>query len=1215
MKNIKRKIFQIILTVFMVFSSCFLTGTVKAVDDTNSTRTGYFDNENIYVSDNKVVDDEGNNEREKPTQIIESESDDGSTLTEGSNEGLVWTNKKVEQIGNEGIYKITFQTIGFKYRHVDENNDKVDNRWKNPLAGDSTLAISEKVADNFHLIENDSNYPMSLTNDYEDYFKSDDNVEFSYDSSTKEVKLSFNANDVKLDKYDDENKFCYDESNDNDNGIAFDVEGSFFVQIDANVDAGITYKTGDANSTFEPATDNFYYYEWGAIPTTYKIDGLKCRNNEDHWIRIQDPNKAEGIIEFPDINGNKGSFEIPDDWYACKGTPGSYYDRDNVFREGEYKIATSRFTGEGIKSIQMYVCGAKTANYIYFRIVIIYDTNPETQIILEPKVALPSNGGNDAKSIDLYTIILKEDSTMRENKDPDGDGIIESTFNNHGEIILALPSINYVITKKTASLVDWDERTYRIDLYAASNLQQQAEPVDIMFALDFSGSMPWMLNEPEQKIVYDQLDTVDNRNRYHIKHNGTMGTISKWQSFEYFVKGDDGEYKPIGYFDEKGIHGWYALKSGGTGDKVNKGSIRYDEKLKVNEETDIFVKGGNKTKLDELLEQVQSFIDNIANSSPDSTIGFSCFAGTDMGTSNNLLKAKDLQGDGLSNFLNEKRVYLAGNTAQGVGIEKSAHLLSTSSHKNKYIILFTDGAEKNDENQISADDAAKSAKNQGIKIYTIGLANSNNIDQMKEKLESWSSNDNNNKDYYYPASDYTEFENAFKAIFSDLVGSIKNVVITDIIDERFYIPYDELTRLQSLEGVAVNGNTITWTIPELVYSENVENGSHLTIKIKAKDDFLGGNYIPTNADGSVVTVGGESDDLDKPVVNVKTLPLTMQDISETYFLGEEITPTEFVDDLLKKSNYKFTDDEINSILEQLNTNKKVTLNYSYGNTNDNVGQFEFKYEPVNNEDMDTHGLFKTSQDDNPVEEYKLKVSYNPDSVDERLESLSGYIYTDEESFKKDEHTNCTHTENPDLIGKKHIATDVSADGTYKIIVVDGWISVTKNIDKLTNQSSQGDPIFTFKLEGTTVSGKNVLEYRTVRFDGSGLTKTAKVFDNLEKGVYTITELDTYRYIQTQIQEDHIGGLAYHDISGESVTFYIGCSNIIVASSQEKLVAILKGDMDSSRLSRRDGSIKFINNLIIDDEISDTDVVTNSFEVDGNGKVTINQEYYKVKESN
>ena len=48
---------------------------------------------------------------------------------------------------------------------------------------------------------------------------------------------------------------------------------------------------------------------------------------------------------------------------------------------------------------------------------------------------------------------------------------------------------------KTAHLLDWDKRTYQIDLYAAHNLKVDMT-ADIVLALDISGSMPWFVTAP-----------------------------------------------------------------------------------------------------------------------------------------------------------------------------------------------------------------------------------------------------------------------------------------------------------------------------------------------------------------------------------------------------------------------------------------------------------------------------------------------------------------------------------------------------------------------------------------------------------------------------------------------------------------------------------------------------------------------------------------------
>ena len=546
------------------------------------------------------------------------------------------------------------------------------------------------------------------------------------------------------------------------------------------------------------------------------------------------------------------------------------------------------------------------------QIVILYATDPESKLVFEPEKPLPSSGGNDGLPIDLGIVVSKDAPTLRPDKDPDGDGIIDEVFNNHGEITLALPSIEDVETKKTASLINWDERTYRIDLYASSTLEQQAEPVDIMFALDFSGSMPWLLNKPSGTISFNDLDTLENRRKYTVDNAKEKGTVNFWSRFKYFVLDtSDNEYKPIAYFDFEGREndGWYAIKSKGRNNKDDKtaGTVIYNDELKVNSRKTIYVKGENDyTKLEQLLLQTQSFINSLASASPNSKVGFTTYAGYEISTTTDLYNVTSLKDSGVSNMIGSSA--LEGNTSQGVGIQNAQAVLENKgSNNNQFIILFTDGTEAKKSDVISASDAAYNVKhNTNIKIYTIGLANPTVLGNMKRHLTSWSSGEG----YYYAASDYTAFENAFNSIFDDLVGSIKNVEIVDVIDERFTITEGEIHRLNQIPGVTATQNTIRWDISELKYSTEVEDGSHLWINIVAKDDFLGGNYIPTNvASESIVKVGNTSEQLaDKPVVNVKP-QLKLNNGEKTYFLGEEIDPIEYIDTLLDQSNISLTDSQ------------------------------------------------------------------------------------------------------------------------------------------------------------------------------------------------------------------------------------------------------------------------------------------------------------------
>lgn len=1237
MKNIKRKIFQIILTVFMVFSSCFLTSTVEAVDDTgNAARSsGYFTNENIYVSDNKIEEKESFKD-ERP-EFIASSISTGSDLSEGATEGMVWTNKKIEIIDrNTGIYKITFQALGFKYRYVDDKNNKVNDVWKNPLAAGSTLTISEEIAENFHVIEDDNTYPMKLTDEYEKYFKEDANIDIKPDGG--KVTLSFNANDIQLDKTH-EDGFKYDEKG----GIAFDVEGSFYVQIDNNVeDTEKTYSTGEGESSFKPAEDNFYYYEWGTTEDTldYGYYGIKWTGSGTAFDTIQGIRNItvygknnEPIIFTPCSTGNGlqietignitniSSKDIGPGNYPQK-TPekdyNDYYWVDII--EELYLEHPNLYDWDSLGVDKLYLYLKRVDNTFLMRVEVHYiGDSDNTWTILKPEEDKDSTGGNNHDLIrwDYITIINKEDSVIRKDKDPNGDGIIDEVFDNHGEITLALPSIGDVETKKTASLIDWDERTYRIDLYARSKLEQQAEPVDIMFALDFSGSMPWLISEPSQTIKYDELNTSENISFYSIHHGETPGTIAKWQSFEYFIYDESAkEYKPIGYFNNQNCPtkpdpeegkfagaGWYALKSQGAvgSSKENAGNIIYNEKIKIdfNYKGKIYKKtSADKTKLDKLLEQVQSFIDSLADSSPNSRVGFTVYAGRKI-ANKELVDASNLIGDGLKAFVEDLK--LEGNTRQGVGIEESANLLQNST-RNKYIIMFTDGIETENGDGEWAYTAATDARNNGIQIYTIGLASEDvlnakpenmvgcpdNGENFRSRLQRWSSGEG----YYYAASNYTVFEEAFNSIFDDLVGSIKNVTIIDVIDDRFEITAESRNELLE-SGIRVDGNKVTWRIDELRFYEDVLDGLHLSIEIVAKDDFLGGNYIPTNdPDQSKVIVGDGSKPLNKPVVNVKP-KLNLQDDENTYFLGEEINPVDFIDSLLVGSNIELTNEQKTS----LGNEEVIEFLYSYDGTNDNLGKISAKYEPITEDgmvsDLDKHSASKVGEH---VEQYKLTLTYTPYSPNTRNPSLGSYTDT---SFE-DRHDSCDHTDDLRLKGVPHIAQKVDTTGIYTVDVVAGSIKINKTINSIADIDIQGDAIVTFLIEGETESGQYIHKYKVMRFTNAE-TQTFELKD-LEKGVYTITELNSIRYDLADdgisIDKNDTNVPIVDDIENKKVTFYIGYTST---------------GTKTTNLKAKNVEATFTNELVNDENIGDTDVVTNKFSVNEDGSVTIQKDYYTVSQ--
>lgn len=133
------------------------------------------------------------------------------------------------------------------------------------------------------------------------------------------------------------------------------------------------------------------------------------------------------------------------------------------------------------------------------------------------------------------------------------------------------------------------------------------------------------------------------------------------------------------------------------------------------------------------------------------------------------------------------------------------------------------------------------------------------------------------------------------------------------------------------------------------------------------------------------------------------------------------------------------------------------------------------------------------------------------------------------------------------------------------------LHIVKKIDKV--DFNDGDPIFTFKI--TSLNGKYI--YKTLRFDNTlvpnadGSYELSFDLDNLPYGEYTVEELNTLRY-----------------------------------------KCYINGELKSSTSVNLNSNIEvlFNNVLTYDKNFSHTDVVENSFTIDENGTVNVEQKLNK-----
>lgn len=162
---------------------------------------------------------------------------------------------------------------------------------------------------------------------------------------------------------------------------------------------------------------------------------------------------------------------------------------------------------------------------------------------------------------------------------------------------------------------------------------------------------------------------------------------------------------------------------------------------------------------------------------------------------------------------------------------------------------------------------------------------------------------------------------------------------------------------------------------------------------------------------------------------------------------------------------------------------------------------------------------------------------------------------------------------------------------FTVHVVSGKLKINKNIIEDEIESSDGDPIFTFKITvSNDILGWNRVYYRYYRV---GSESQYNVLEGLPVGEYTIEELDTlrYNYDSSEVQFDDVG-MSLNDITDVSKgkRYKISKFNLINLS-QENINNV---------------TVNFTNKLASTDKDSDNDIVVNTFKyVDG--KIQIGQE--------
>ncbi len=690
-------------------------------------------------------------------------------------------------------------------------------------------------------------------------------------------------------------------------------------------------------------------------------------------------------------------------------------------------------------------------------------------------------------------------------KDSSGNEVTDNEIVNETPEEIIKSSMEY---SKTAKVDSWNDRTYDINIKAASTSTSSVTTTtkavaDIMLVLDVSGSMDKKIN-----------------NYTYIADNTPEGREKLDKKTTYYVE-KDGSYKEMKY--SKRYSEWYI-------GRYEASNYYTDYKIYTRE---------TKTRLQALQDSVDQFITDTASKSPESKIGITAFSSdydqdhSSNGATQGLLPAGKNTGeeknkDILISFANNLKAY--GGTTPAIGLNKAKELLDAVANDGnpKYVILFTDGAptgnrrddEWDSDAKTNAETAANALKEARYTVYTIGYGFDDNSNEAKFLAGDGSTNYPGiaSPNCAFTANDATKLGEIFRDIQNTITQdiAITGATVTDIIDSRFDLLKDDgtlYTQDDLNNSVKVNGGTVSlvdgcykieWT--DQTIPNKKKNGEwNKTVKVKAKDSFVGGNNVTTNVSpGSKISTGYGDVELPQPTINVK-VNLVVKDKEVWIYKGDTV-PTN--DTIL---NQLFSESETSYL--------KGTIGAADANGHI-IKQWFKKDEKGNRINIQEEDMATTPDGDT---EYYLEVTYKPNT-------------TSTDDSKK----NTTTSD-----GMQHFVGDEKAYnpnnrnlyGTYKIHVIKGQLQIIKNV----TEASSENRTFAFNVkdkDGNDVSNSPVIV--TVK---AGETSGNVTLADLSRGSYTVTEANTpgYTISAFEVGTETDCENSKSDVSNESksLTFVLG----------------------------------------------------------------------------
>ena len=843
------------------------------------------------------------------------------------------------------------------------------------------------------------------------------------------------------------------------NGVVSSVPAGYTVVLE-QILAGTSFEVNEINLTTDYGNPEYSIEAAEDVNTTNKASG-KIKLGSDAKVTVTNTRNNVASLEITKVNTKNQSL------------PGAKFtltlDSDSVDSDSA-KTYNETSDEKGLLKFENLSVGTYTLT--------------ETEA--------PSGGY--VKSTESYKVIVSVENNKATAKlyKADGNEIENKKITNYTE---KEEAENNLTSSKTAEVFDYENRIYRINLKAETTGREgdvEAQGASVVMVLDASGSMN------------DKIGNTDTSKLAALK-NAANTFIDTLKS-----KSPESEIAII----------WY------SGHKGN------NEKL-----TDVleFRKLNTDAGVTELREKIK-------NKQAD--------GGTPMGVALETAKAQLLEAHHENKYVVFMTDGLPGhNSNDNWNCMVANNAVNNANFIKEQATLYTVGVGLNDAGSFNWKEGHSAVTedytgHEGWKetLWWGGTTTHKNSNHgsitgsefLSEHIASKSSD--GTKKYAYDTNGLNDLVNTFNVIAGSIgdLFTVQPKEIVDVIDARFKLTDDGLKDLatnrrlgtgsiktnnngskeiiwtDSTTGLEVgkvtiveqtDGTTkITWTeqaarIGNAATENEKDKGWNASFRIQAKDDFIGGNMIPTNGAASGIYLdGGGIKKFEQPSVNVKLLNLNIGSKGITVFKGDPITAKNFGNELAEtikvvqlnkketltavkpmdagKNSVKLPDLE-DADINKLNTDKELTIGskglyqYIYPGSNDAVGYFTYTYKIVKGNAKE-HLANSVGE---KVEEYQLTVTYHPYSKEVRKQKLAKIKEPDEEVYTAE------NAPIPDLVerpkGGISVDSSVASTGTYTVKVIAGELQIVKKLD------AQAEKEETFRF---TITDKN----------GDVATATAKI---------------------------------------------------------------------------------------------------------------------------